>query len=226
MAKLDPEDKAEREAALLENRVKALVATVALGMGFDKPDLGFVIHYQTPGSVVAYYQQVGRAGRAMDAAYGVLLSGDEETDITGHFIERAFPKREEVRQVISALEKAPAGLSVPRLLSSANLSKGRIEKTIALLSLESPAPIVKQGSRWQLTAGALSYDVGDLHPVSATSEPGARFRKTPGGSARTAICGDAPGDRTTRRARVHGKQYATGTQTRRLVRGLPGPAVA
>ena len=70
------------EQKLLGNRVKALVATVALGMGFDKPDLGFVIHYQTPGSVVAYYQQVGRAGRALEKAYGVLLSGEEETDIT------------------------------------------------------------------------------------------------------------------------------------------------
>jgi ATP-dependent DNA helicase RecQ len=60
------ERRVELENALLENRVKALVATTALGMGFDKPDLGFVIHYQTPGSVVAYYQQVGRAGRAVE----------------------------------------------------------------------------------------------------------------------------------------------------------------
>ena len=157
VARLDPEEKVERENALLENRVKALVATVALGMGFDKPDLGFVIHYQTPGSVVAYYQQVGRAGRALEAAYGVLLSGEEETDITNYFIETAFPTPKEVRQVISALEKAPAGLSVPELLSSANLSKGRIQKTLALLSLESPAPVVKQGPKWQLAAAVLSY---------------------------------------------------------------------
>ena len=95
------------EQALLENRVKALVATTALGMGFDKPDLAFVIHYQTPGSVVAYYQQVGRAGRALDAAYGVLLSGEEETDITDYFIESAFPTRDEVQQVLDALEAAP-----------------------------------------------------------------------------------------------------------------------
>ena len=140
------------EQALLENRVKALVATTALGMGFDKPDLAFVIHYQTPGSVVAYYQQVGRAGRALDAAYGVLLSGDEETDITDYFIESAFPTREEVRRVLEALEAAPAGLSVPELMARVNLSKSRIEKTIALLSLESPAPIAKQGPKWQLTA--------------------------------------------------------------------------
>jgi ATP-dependent DNA helicase RecQ len=150
------EGRPELEQALLENRVKALVATTALGMGFDKPDLAFVIHYQTPGSVVAYYQQVGRAGRALDAAYGVLLSGDEETDITDYFIESAFPTREEVGSVLEALEAAPAGLSVPELMARVNLSKGRIEKTIALLSLESPAPIAKQGPKWQLTAANLS----------------------------------------------------------------------
>ena len=144
------------EQSLLENRVKALVATTALGMGFDKPDLGFVIHYQTPGSVVAYYQQVGRAGRALDKAYGVLLSGEEDTEITDYFIASALPTRDEVRQVIETLEAAPNGLSVPELLGKINLSSGRIEKTMALLSLESPAPIAKQGSRWQLTAAELS----------------------------------------------------------------------
>ena len=144
------------EQSLLENRVKALVATTALGMGFDKPDLGFVIHYQAPGSVVAYYQQVGRAGRALDKAYGVLLSGEEETGITDYFIASAFPTRDEVRQVIEALEASPNGLSVPGLLGKINLSHGRIEKTMALLSLESPSPIAKQGSKWQLTAADLS----------------------------------------------------------------------
>lgn len=149
------------EQALLDNRVKALVATTALGMGFDKSDLAFVIHYQTPGSVVAYYQQVGRAGRALDAAYGVLLSGTEETDITNYFIESAFPTREEAQAVLEALEGAPQGLSVPQLLNAVNVSKGRIEKTMALLSLESPAPIAKQGPKWQLTAARLSESFWD-----------------------------------------------------------------
>jgi ATP-dependent DNA helicase RecQ len=152
------ERRPELEQALLDNRVKALVATTALGMGFDKPDLGFVIHYQTPGSVVGHYQQVGRAGRALDTAYGVLLSGSEETDITDYFIESAFPTRDEVRQILGALEAAPSGLSVPELMARLNLRYGRIEKTIALLSLEAPAPIVKQGTKWQLTAAELGED--------------------------------------------------------------------
>jgi len=146
----------ELEQALLNNQVKALVATTALGMGYDKPDLAFVIHYQMPGSVVAYYQQVGRAGRALDSAYGVLLSGEEESDITDWFIRNAFPTRQEVAEVLATLEDEVNGLSVPALLSRINLSKGRIEKTIALLSLEASAPIAKQGSRWQLTAATLS----------------------------------------------------------------------
>ena len=101
------EQRPELEDALLQNRVKALVATTALGMGFDKPDLAFVIHYQTPGSAVAYYQQVGRAGRALDAAYGVLLSGQEETEITDYFIKSAFPTRDEVQEILNALEAGP-----------------------------------------------------------------------------------------------------------------------
>ncbi|MFM8443055.1 MAG: RecQ family ATP-dependent DNA helicase [Methylococcus sp.] len=144
------------EQALLNNEVKALVATMALGMGYDKPDLAFVIHYQMPSSVVAYYQQVGRAGRALYSAYGVLLSGQEESDITDWFIRSAFPTRREVADVLEALEGEEAGLSVPQLLGRVNLSKGRVEKTIALLSLESPAPIAKQGTKWQLTAAKLS----------------------------------------------------------------------
>jgi ATP-dependent DNA helicase RecQ len=146
------------EQALLHNEVKALVATTALGMGFDKPDLGFVVHYQTPGSVIAYYQQVGRAGRALHSAYGVLLSGAEETEITDYFIESAFPTQDEVKELLRALQTHPRGLSVPELLREVNLSKGRIEKAIQLLSLESPAPLIKEGTRWLLTTADLTSE--------------------------------------------------------------------
>jgi ATP-dependent DNA helicase RecQ len=144
------------EQALFDNRVQALVATTALGMGYDKPDLAFVIHYQMPGSVIAYYQQVGRAGRALESAYGILLSGEEEEEIQDWFITSAFPTREEAAHVLAALQAAPRGLSVPELLVRVNLSKGRVDKAIALLSLELPSPIARHGSKWQYTGAALS----------------------------------------------------------------------
>ena len=154
----EPNERREQlEQELVANELKVLVATTALGMGFDKPDLAFVVHYQAPGSVVAYYQQVGRAGRSLATAYGVLLAGSEDTDITSHFIDTAFPSRAEVEEVIDALEDAPDGvLSVPEIERRSNVKSTRIQKTIQLLSLEAPAPIARSGSRWQLTAATLS----------------------------------------------------------------------
>lgn len=143
-------DREQLEDALIANQCKALVATTALGMGYDKPDLGFVIHYQAPGSVVAYYQQVGRAGRALPSAYGVLLSGEEELAITDWFIQSAFPTRHQVECLLSVLEKGPEeGCTEAELLSQLNLPKGRLKQALKILSLETPAPIGKQGTRWE-----------------------------------------------------------------------------
>ncbi|MEG4585977.1 RecQ family ATP-dependent DNA helicase [Microcoleus sp. MOSTC5] len=139
------------EDQLLNSEIKALVATTALGMGFDKPDLGFVIHYQRPGSVVHYYQQVGRAGRAVEQAYGILLSGDEDDEITNYFIRTAFPPQAHTQEVLIALNQADNGLSVPQLEQELNFSKGKIDKVLKLLSLESPAPVSKQNSKWYAT---------------------------------------------------------------------------
>jgi ATP-dependent DNA helicase RecQ len=150
------ENRPELEQQLLNNELKVLVATTALGMGFDKPDLAFVIHFQTPGSVVAYYQQVGRAGRALDAAYGILLSGEEENDINNFFIESAFPSMDEVNQILAALNEAPDGLSLPQLCNCLNIRNNRIEKALQLLSLESPAPITKEKTKWVLTSSDVS----------------------------------------------------------------------
>lgn len=140
------------EDTLLRNEVKALVATVALGMGFDKPDIGFVIHYQRPGSVVHYYQQVGRAGRAVDDAYGILLSGDEDQEITDYFITSAFPPQQHVDHILTALQRADEGLSVPMLQRELNVGAAAIHKALKLLSVESPSPVIKEGSRWFRTA--------------------------------------------------------------------------
>lgn len=150
-SQLDNEERLILESQLLNNEIKALVATTALGMGFDKPDLGFVIHYQRPGSVVHYYQQVGRAGRAVDRAYGILLSGDEDEEIANYFIETAFPPQAHTQQVLNVLNQVEDGLSVPMLEQQLNLSKGQIEKVLKIVSLESPSPVTKQGNKWYAT---------------------------------------------------------------------------
>ncbi|PYV23245.1 MAG: ATP-dependent DNA helicase RecG [Acidobacteria bacterium] len=154
---METEQREALENRLLNSEVKALVATVALGMGFDKPDLGFVIHFQRPGSVVHYYQQVGRAGRAVDHAYGVLLNGEEDDEIADYFIQTAFPTAEEVEQLLLAMRAANGALTVPMLQQRVNRSKGKIEKILKFLLLESPAPIQKTGGayvlnpvRWQM----------------------------------------------------------------------------
>lgn len=152
------DDRPELETALLQNEVKALVSTTALGMGFDKPDLAFVIHYQMPGSVVGYYQQVGRAGRNIELAYGILLSGDEEDEINDYFIESAFPERDEVKQIIAALEASEHGLSIYELMNEVNVSKNRIETALDLMELEVPSPVVYQDKKWVLTAAVLSEE--------------------------------------------------------------------
>jgi ATP-dependent DNA helicase RecQ len=145
------------ESLLLNNQVKALVATTALGMGYDKPDLGFVIHYQAAGSVVAYYQQVGRAGRAIDQAYGVLLSGTEDDDIHEFFRRSAFPPERHVYAILNALELSD-GLSTFGLQEQLNMRLGQINKVLKLLSVENPAPVIKQGPKWFRTPVPFQMD--------------------------------------------------------------------
>ena len=132
---LEAAERVNAEQKLLANQVKTLVATVALGMGFDKPDLGFVIHFQRPGSVVAYYQQVGRAGRAVSSAYGILLSGREDDEIQEYFIRTAFPSAEVMDRVLHGLSKSD-GMSVEALAVELNFTHGTMEKALKLLEVD------------------------------------------------------------------------------------------
>jgi ATP-dependent DNA helicase RecQ len=144
------QDTAERiatEEGLQRNEVKAVVATSALGMGYDKADLTFVVHYQAPGSVISYYQQVGRAGRGVDHADIVLLRGGEDRRIQDFFIEQAFPGRERVTAVLGELAVAgEAGRTTRELMAVVNLGMGRIEAMLKILDVE--GAVRRVGARW------------------------------------------------------------------------------
>lgn len=155
--------KEELEQQLMHNQIKALVATVALGMGFDKPDLGFVIHFQRPASVVHYYQQVGRAGRGVEEAYGILLWGAEDDEIGEYFIRSAFPPQQHISEILKALDSSENGLSLRELQLALNLPQGKIEKTLKFLTIESPSPITKIGTKWHVTPAANSYQINQAY---------------------------------------------------------------
>ena len=157
------------ERMLLRNQTKVLVATVALGMGFDKPDLGFVIHFQRPSSVVHYYQQVGRAGRAVAEAYGILLHGEEDDAIADYFIRNAFPPQQHVEAILGELDKVDGGLSVRELEARLNLRHAQLEKAIKYLSVEAPAPITKLGAKWNVTAAARTYRIDEGYVAAITA---------------------------------------------------------
>ena len=154
--KTDPADRQAAEDDLLANRVKALVATSALGMGFDKPDLGFVVHLGAPSSPIAYYQQVGRAGRGVERAEVVLLPGREDKAIWAYFGSLAFPDELRVTQVLNALAYADRPLSTAALEPSVELSRSRLEMVLKVLDVDGAVRRVRGG--WESTGQPWEYD--------------------------------------------------------------------
>ena len=160
----DPDERLEIEDALRADQVKVVVATSALGMGFDKPDLAFVIHFQSPDSPVTYYQQIGRAGRALDRAEVVLLCGAEDRSIWEWFASTAFPPRDQVTAVLGALE-AGGPMSTGLLEEVANLSRSRLELMLKVLDVEGAVRRVAGG--WERTDAPWSYDADRHQRVAA-----------------------------------------------------------
>ncbi|NEC69877.1 RecQ family ATP-dependent DNA helicase [Streptomyces sp. SID9727] len=152
-------ENAERQQAeddLLANRLKALVATSALGMGFDKPDLGFVVHLGSPSSPIAYYQQVGRAGRGVEHAEVLLLPGKEDEAIWQYFASVGFPPEGQVRRTIDALSQAGRPLSLPALEPLVDLRRARLESMLKVLDVDGAVRRVKGG--WTATGEPWVYD--------------------------------------------------------------------
>src|SRR5690606_3626156 len=161
-------DRRAAEQDLLANRIKALVATSALGMGFDKPDLGFVVHLGAPPSPIAYYQQVGRAGRAVKSADVLLLPGREDEAIWRYFASLAFPPEDQVHRVLDALQRADRPLSTPALESRVDLRRTRLELMLKVLDVDGAVRRVKGG--WTATGQEWAYDRERYARVAAARE--------------------------------------------------------
>ena len=161
----DHHERVAAEDSLLANELKALVATSALGMGFDKPDLGFVVHLGAPPSPIAYYQQIGRAGRATDRADVILLPGREDADIWAYFGSLAFPPEAVVRSALAALADAGKPLSTAALETRVDLSRGRLEMMLKVLDVDGAVRRVSGG--WAATGAGWAYDADRYARVAA-----------------------------------------------------------
>ncbi|MDN3494388.1 RecQ family ATP-dependent DNA helicase [Planococcus sp. APC 4015] len=162
----DTAEREESEALLKRNEVKALVATSALGMGFDKPDLGFVIHLGAPSSPVAYYQQVGRAGRATDNADVLLLPGPEDPDIWRYFATASMPTRDRAERVIAEL--GDTALSTPALEALVDIRRTPLELLLKVLDVDGAVHRVRGG--WVPTGIPWTYDAERYERIAAARQ--------------------------------------------------------
>ena len=156
----------DAEDRLLRNDVKALIATSALGMGFDKPDVGFVIHYQAPGSPVTYYQQVGRAGRALDSSVGVLLRGKEDEGIQNYFIDAAFPDEPVVERVLDVMRRSSEPPRPTEIEAEVNISRGRLNLMLKQLEVDHVIAKSDRGG-YYMTTGQWEYPSDRYEQITA-----------------------------------------------------------
>ena len=184
------EENDEAISAFYENRIKAIVATTKLGMGYDKGDISFVIHYQSPANIVAWYQQIGRAGRNLKDAYIFLMNGKEDDDINNYFIETAFPSQKESSEVMEAIANE-SGLTQAEVERRVNFRKKRIENTLKFLENEgfirkeydgrryrfysTPRRFVYNEAHYQEIMSIRRQELEQMHQLIRTSECLSRF---------------------------------------------------
>ncbi len=160
------EDEKNREAEELfrRNKIKALVATIKLGMGYDKDDIAFVIHFQMPANIVSYYQQIGRAGRNIERAYVVLMHGQEDEEIIDYFIRTAFPTEKETGEVLSVVTES-GGINLSGIERKVNISRARMEK--ALTFLQNDGFLYKENRLYYASPKPYHYDREHYDAVTA-----------------------------------------------------------
>lgn len=151
---METADRLQIEQQLRNNELKAVVATSALGMGYDKPDLGFCLHLGSPGTPVAYYQQIGRAGRALAHAEAILLPGSSDEAIWEHFATANIPSQEHADRVLKALAEQPQ--SVVDLEAATAIRRGRLEALLRILAVDDA--VKKDGSKWAATGRPWIHD--------------------------------------------------------------------
>ncbi|HEV2372687.1 MAG TPA: RecQ family ATP-dependent DNA helicase [Streptosporangiaceae bacterium] len=161
----DPAQRLQVEEDLLANKLKAVVATSALGMGYDKPDLGFIVHLGAPQSPVAYYQQIGRAGRGVERAEVILLPATEDRDIWAYFASLAFPPERVVRTTLDALAQVGGPLSLTTLEAQIDLGRSRLETMLKVLDVDGAVRRVARG--WEATGQPWVYDTERYARVAA-----------------------------------------------------------
>lgn len=154
----------EIEEKFRTNKLKVIVATIKLGMGYDKGDIAFVIHYQMPSNIVSYYQQIGRAGRNIDKAYIFLMYGKEDEEILNYFINTAFPTEQETKKIIDFVGDRD-GVRIGQIVSAMNIRKSRIDKALAFLIND--GFIRKDQGTYYITPKKFVYDREHYDAVTA-----------------------------------------------------------
>jgi ATP-dependent DNA helicase RecQ len=161
---LDGEARVVIEERLRANEVKAVVATSALGMGYDKPDLGFCLHVGSPATPVAYYQQIGRAGRAVERADAVLLSAQADERIWEYFATASIPDPDSAAAVLTRLDRGAQ--SLVDLESGTGIRRGRLETLLKILAVD--GVVAKDGSQWAATGTPYEHDTDKWRTLAAT----------------------------------------------------------